>query len=176
MKTEDLKSKGLTDEQIAFVMAENGKDVKREKDKADGYKAQLDTAKESLKAFDGVDVAELKGQVKKLTDDLAAKDSEYTAKLAERDFNDLVGKYAGEFKARDVKAVMPFLDVEKLRQSKNQNEDIKAAFENVRKDKAYLFEDNSLPRVVSFTSGIDNTTNDTKTKANEALRSFFGKE
>ena len=67
MKTEDLKAKGFTDEQIAFVMAENGKDVKREKDKADTYKSQLDTAKESLKAFDGVDVAELKNKITTLT-------------------------------------------------------------------------------------------------------------
>ena len=176
MKTEDLKAKGFTDEQIAFIMAENGKDVKREKDKADSYKTQLDTAKESLKAFDGVDVAELRNKITTLTNDLANKESEYTAKLAERDFNDLVSKYAGEFKARDVKAVMPFLDVDKLKSSKNQNDDIKAAFENVRKDKAYLFEDDSLPRVVSFTSGPDNTANNTTTKANEALRSFFGKE
>ena len=55
MKTEELKAKGLTDEQIAYVMAENGKDVKREKDKADTYKTQLETAKESLKAFDEQD-------------------------------------------------------------------------------------------------------------------------
>ena len=176
MKTEELKAKGLTDEQIAFVMAENGKDVKREKDKADSYKTQLDTAKESLKAFDGVDVAELKNKITTLTNDLANKENEYNTKLAERDFNDLVSKYAGEFKARDVKAVMPFLDVDKLKASKNQNEDIKTAFENVKKDKSYLFQDDSLPRVVSFTSGTNNNTNDTKTKANEAFRSFFGKE
>lgn len=176
MKTEELKAKGLTDEQIAFVMAENGKDVKREKDKADSYKTQLDTAKESLKAFDGVDVAELKNKITTLTADLANKENEYNTKLAERDFNDLVSRYAGEFKARDVKAVMPFLDVDKLKSSKNQNEDIKTAFENVKKDKSYLFQDDPLPRVVSFTSGTNNNTNDTKTKANEAFRSFFGKE
>ena len=29
MKTEDLKAQGLTDEQISFVMAENGKDLKK---------------------------------------------------------------------------------------------------------------------------------------------------
>jgi hypothetical protein len=37
MKTVDLKAQGLTDEQITFVMAENGKDINREKVKADGY-------------------------------------------------------------------------------------------------------------------------------------------
>ena len=35
MKTEDLKAQGLTDEQINFVMSENGKDIKREKDRAE---------------------------------------------------------------------------------------------------------------------------------------------
>ena len=29
MKTEELKEKGLTEDQIAFVMAENGKDLKK---------------------------------------------------------------------------------------------------------------------------------------------------
>lgn len=36
MKTEDLQAQGLTEEQIRYVMAENGKDVQREKDKAAG--------------------------------------------------------------------------------------------------------------------------------------------
>lgn len=142
----------------------------------DNYKSQLETAQKALKEFDGVDVADLKGQITKLTGDLAKQSADYEAKISDRDFNDLVSKYAGEFKARDVKAVMPFLDAEKLRQSKNQNEDIKAAFEAVKKDNSYLFEDDSIPRVVSYTSGPDSTTNDNKTKANEALRSFFGKE
>lgn len=176
MKTEELKSHGLTEEQIAFVMSENGKDVKREKDRADTYKSQLDTANETLKGFEGVDVAELKTKIATLTSDMATQAENHRKQLAERDFNDLVSKYAGKYKARDVKAVMPFLDTEKLRQSKNQNEDIKAAFEAVKKDKSYLFEDENLPRVVSYTSGPDSTTNDAKTKANEALRSFFGKE
>lgn len=116
----------------------------------DNYKSQLETAQTALKEFEGVDVKDLQGKVKQLTEDIAKKETEYQEKLSERYFNDLVSKYAGEFKARDVKAVMPFLDVEKLRQSKNQNEDIKAAFEAVKKDNSYLFEDNSIPRVVNL--------------------------
>lgn len=176
MKTEDLKAQGLTDEQIAFVMAENGKDINREKVKADGYKSQLETAKESLKTFEGVDVAELKSKIATLTNDLATQAESHKQQLAERDFNDLVSKFASEYKARDVKAVMPFLDVEKLKQSQNQNEDLKTAFEAVKKDNTYLFADENIPSVVSITSGPDSTTNDITTKANDALRSFFGKE
>lgn len=176
MKTEDLKAQGLTAEQIAFVMAENGKDIKREQDKAEGYKSQLDTAKQTLKTFEGVDVNELKSKVATLTADLAAKDKEYADKIADRDFNDLVGRYAKDFKARDVKAVMPFLDVDTLKSSKNQDSDIKAAFETIKKNNAYLFEDEKAPRVVSVTNGPDNSTDDTKAKANDALRSFFRKD
>lgn len=174
MKTEDLKAQGLTDEQVAFVMAENGKDINREKAKADGYKTQLDEAKTSLKAFDGVDVKDLQGKVTQLTADLAAKETEYAQKLADRDFTDLVGKYAAEYKAHDVKAVMPFLDTEKLKASKNQDADIKAAFEGLKKDQSYLFNDPTVPRVVGSTSGADQKNDTTKTQANEALRSLFG--
>lgn len=174
MKTEDLQAKGLTEEQITFVMAENGKDVKREKDRADGYKSQLDAAKETLKGFEGVDVAKLQEQITKLNGDLAAKETEYTKALADRDFNDMVGKYAAEFKAHDVKAVLPFLDADKLKASKNQEADVKAAFEAVKKDKAYLFADTKVPKVISSTPGANPQADAPKTQANEALRSLFG--
>ena len=56
--------------------------------KRDEYKSSLDTVSEQLKAFDGVDVADLNGQIKKLQDDLKAKDDEYAAKEADRIFSD----------------------------------------------------------------------------------------
>ena len=51
MKTDDLKAQGLSDEQINFVMGENGKDLKTLQDenaqlKTD--KAQLETDKQAL--------------------------------------------------------------------------------------------------------------------------------
>ncbi len=175
MKTEDLQAQGLTEEQIKFVMAENGKDVQCEKDRAAGLKTQLDSAKETLKGFEGVDVAELQSKVAKLTADLAAKDTEYEQKLAERDFTDLVGKYAAEYKAHDVKAVMPFLNVDALKASKNQENDLKAAFEGLKKDRSYLFNDPTVPRVISSTSGVDKNNDSLKTQANEAIRSLLNK-
>ena len=44
MKTEDLKAQGLSDEQINFVMAENGKDLKTLQDE----NAALKTEKSQL--------------------------------------------------------------------------------------------------------------------------------
>ena len=177
MKTEDLQAMVLNQEQIDYGMAENGKDVNGIKQERDTYKGQLATAQNTLKSFEGVNIAELQGKIATLTTDLANKDSEYQKQLADRDFNDLLKATAEGFKPRDLKAVMPFLDVEKLKGSKNQEADIKAAFEAVKKDNAYLFQDTQIPRVVSITPGPGGEkTDDTKTRANEALRSILGKE
>lgn len=76
MKTEFLKELGLEQEQIDKIMAENGKDIAAEKAKTtkaegerDNYKSQLDTTKESLGKFDGVDVEALKKQITDLQSD-----------------------------------------------------------------------------------------------------------
>lgn len=70
MKTDFLKELGLEQEQIDKIMTENGKDIVAEKAKTtkaegerDNYKSQLDTTKESLGKFDGVDVEALKKQI-----------------------------------------------------------------------------------------------------------------
>lgn len=176
MKTEDLQAQGLSDEQIKFVMAENGKDIEREKNKANAFKTQLETATATLKTFEGVNVEELRTKITTLTNDLAAQAAAHEKELADRDFGDTVKRYADEFKARDVRAVMPFLDVEKLKASKNQESDIKAAFEAVKKEQGYLFKSDDLPRVVSFTKGPDKSTDNPTTKANEALRALFAEK
>lgn len=177
MKTEDLQAKGLTQEQVDYVMGEYGKDVNGIKQERDTYKTQLSTAQTTLKSFEGVNVTELNGKITALTADLAAKDAEHQKQLAERDFNDLLKSTAEGFKPRDIKAVMPFLDTEKLKSSKNQAADIKAAMEAVKKDNAYLFQDTQIPKIVSSTPGPGGEkTDDTKTRANDALRNILGRE
>lgn len=52
----------------------------------DNYKDSLETAQNALKEFDGVDVKELNGKIAQLTSDLAKKDSEYQAKIADMEF------------------------------------------------------------------------------------------
>ena len=62
MKREDVKNKipGITEEQLNWLMTENGSDINREKAAGEQYKtqlananAQLKTAQEWLAAFDG---------------------------------------------------------------------------------------------------------------------------
>lgn len=143
MKTEELKAKGLTEEQVAFVMAENGKDVNAAKSKLeaerDNYKEQLTTAKNALKEFEGVDVKELNGKIAQLTADLTRKDDEYRQKLADMEFEGVLNDAIRSSSARDAVSVRANLDLAALKASKNQAEDIKNAIEKVKTDKSFLF-------------------------------------
>ena len=51
MKREELKAKGLTDEQIDFVMAENGKDINTSKSQAEKAAQDLKAAQEQAKGL-----------------------------------------------------------------------------------------------------------------------------
>lgn len=78
MKTEELKTWGLTEEQSAKVMEQFGKDItklQKENEKLtadrDGLKSSLEDVQGKLDGFKDVDVADLKGQIATLTKDLA---------------------------------------------------------------------------------------------------------
>ena len=105
----------------------------------DEYKTSLDTVNTKLKEFDGVDVADLKGQITTLQEDLKKKDAEYAAKEVDRAFNDSLDKAITEAGGRNPKAIRGLLDLETLKGSKDQTEDIKKALEAVKESDAYLF-------------------------------------
>lgn len=95
MKTEDLKNLGLTEEQISFVMAENGKDVNKAKkdfdtisSDRDNWKNQAEAAQNTLAKFDGIDPEKIDSEIADWKK--KAKDAEemYTAKIREREFED----------------------------------------------------------------------------------------
>ena len=146
MKKEDLTALGLSEEQIAGVQKLSGLDVDAEKKKTtaaegerDKYKGQLETAQIALKEFDGVDVKDLKGKIDKLNEDIKAKDTEYAQKLADRDFSDALKVAITEAGGKNAKAVMACLDMEALKTSKNQKEDIGTALKSLQESDAYLF-------------------------------------
>ena len=105
----------------------------------DEYKTSLDTVNEKLKEFNGVDVADLKGQITTLQEDLKKKDAEYAAKEVDRAFNDSLDKAITAAGGRNPKAIRALLDLETLKGSKDQTEDIKKALEAVKESDAYLF-------------------------------------
>ena len=146
MKREFLEGLKLEKEVIDQIMAENGKDIEAEKAKVtaaeadrDKYKEQLDTATTELDKFKDVKPEELQATIQKLQADLKAKDDEYAAKEADRLFRDSVREAITAAGGKNEKAVMALLDLETLKDSKNQKDDIKTALEAVKKDNDYLF-------------------------------------
>lgn len=165
MKTEELKALGLTDEQVQQVFALNGADVKREKDRADLLQNQLKTAQDGLKAFEGVDVSDLKGQITKLNKDLADQNAAHKRELAERDFSARLDAAIQAKKGRSGKAIRAMLDLDALRASKNQQADIDAALDTLAQGSAYLFEPATPPPYAAGTGA----------KALPVTRESFGK-
>lgn len=161
MKKDELLSKGLTEEQIQFVMAENGKDIQREKDKVaaaeaerDKFKEQLTTAQDALKGFEGVDVNELNEKIKALNTQLSDKEKEYQTKLADMEFDSFLTEAIKKSGAKSDKAVKAFLDLEALKTSKNRDSDLSAAIEAVKKENDYLFtSEEPQPTFVKPTNG-----------------------
>lgn len=133
----------LSKEIIDAIMAENGRDIEAAKAPYADYEAikeQLKTAQDGLKAFEQVDVSELQGKIKALQDDLSKKDSEWQKKVDAMAFDGRLKDAITAAKGKNAKAIAALLDVDTLRASKNQESDIRAALEAVKKDNDYLFD------------------------------------
>ena len=149
----------LTKEIIDAIMDENGKDIEEAKKPFadyDAIKEQLQTAKDGLKAFEGVDVAQLQSQITTLNTQLADKDKEWQGKLDAMAFDGKIKDAITAAKGKSAKAIAALLDIEALKGSKNQDADIKTALETLKKESGYLFEDEQTPPPFSTGSGTGN--------------------
>lgn len=138
----------LSAEIIDAIMAENGRDIEAAKKPFADYqsiKEQLQTAKDGLKAFEGVDVAQLQSEITKLQGQLSDKDKEWQGKLDDMAFDAKIKDAITAAKGKNVKAIAALLELDDLKASKNQEADIKAALEAVQKDNGYLFGDEGNP-------------------------------
>lgn len=141
---------------IFEIMKEYGLEVPEDKKKdfekavLDNYKTvtdydnqakKLDAANDTIKAndtamkdlqdkldgFKDVDVSGLNQMIKNLQTEKENIQKDYDAKIADRDFNDLVKESIAAVNGRNAKAITALLDVDTLKASKNQKEDIAAA-------------------------------------------------
>lgn len=138
----------LPKEAVDAILAENTRDVEAAvKPFADyeSIKKQLATATEGLKAFDGVDVKDLQGQITTLQGKLDTQAREHAAQLADLAFDGVLKDAITAARGRNDKAIRALLDVEKLKASKDQTADIKAALEELKRDSGYLFESEETP-------------------------------
>lgn len=141
---------------IFEIMKEYGLEVTEDKKKdfekavLENYKTQtdydnqtkkLDAANETIKAndtamkdlqtqldgFKDVDVTGLNKRISNLEEEKKNIQKDYDAKIADRDFNDLLRENIASVKGVNAKAITALLDVDTLKASKNQKEDIAAA-------------------------------------------------
>jgi hypothetical protein len=143
MQRKFLEDLGLEKSVVDKILNENGADIEKAKSRLeterDNYKSQLETAQTALKKFEGVNVDELKGEIEKLNGDLATKETEYQTRIADMEFNSVLDGAISESGAKNAKAVKALLDLENLKTSKNQADDIKKALEQVKSENGYMF-------------------------------------
>ena len=135
------------------AVAENYKtvsDYDNQKEKLDAANKTInanDTAIKDLQAkldgFKDVDVSGLKQRITDLETEKENIKKDYDAKIADRDFDDLVKESIAAVKGKNVKAITALLDVDALKASKNQKEDIASALKDLteKEDSKMLFGD-----------------------------------
>ena len=150
----------LPKEVIDAILDEHSRSIGTIKAEKESLATQLQTAKDGLKAFEGVDVKDLQGQITKLQQDLADKDTAHKTELANMAFDRALEGAITAAKGRSVKAILGELGSDKitaLRESKNQEADIKTALEGLQKESGYLFDTDDVPP--HFPSGTGTQTN-----------------
>lgn len=172
MKREDLEKLGLTKEQVDSVCDLNNEDMQQVKSELQKAQDDLKVAQEKvavteekLKKFDGVDAEALNKQIADLKADLEQKDKDHAAQIADRDFNDLLKESILAAKGRNVKAITALLEVDTLKASKNQKEDVAAALKALSEaeDSKMLFGE-PAPAVVGNGNPIGTVTKNAAAK------------
>lgn len=111
----------------------------------DNQTKKLDAANETIKAndtamkdlqtqldgFKDVDVTGLNKRISDLEEEKKNIQKDYDSKIADRDFSDLVKESIAAAKGKNPKAIMALLDVNALKASKNQKEDIAVALKTL---------------------------------------------
>ena len=158
MKREEVKTKipGITDEQLDWLMGENGRDITAEKTKAANLQTQvndlttqLNTAKDGLKAFEGTKKPEeYEAELTKLQADMKAQADGFAFDSALN--TAILGK-----KGRSVKAVRALLDLDALKGSKDRSADIDKALDDAAKANPWAFGEDGAAGVAVVSTGAE---------------------
>lgn len=124
------------------TIAEHEKKVNRLTDDLAAEKKRADTAVETLKGFEGKDFDAITRDRDKWKKDYEDAMAAHQKEQEDREFNSVLETSITDAKGKNAKAIMALLDLDKLRGSKNQEKDIKAALDAMRTENGYLFEDN----------------------------------
>lgn len=105
MTLENLKELGLNEDQVKAVMEQYGKDVTKLQNEnkklttdRDNWKKKAETAEDTLKKFDGIDLEQMKKEVEDWKQKAQDAEKDYQQKIYDRDFNDALTAAFGEIK------------------------------------------------------------------------------
>lgn len=151
----------LTKEIIDTIMAENGRDIESAKAPFADYatiKEQLSEAQKTLKTIQeqGGDIESAKASAKAWEEKYNQAIKDHEEKIAQMNFDHSLEAAITTAKGRNAKAISALLDVDTLRKSKNQEADIKAALEGLKKESGWLFDDGQTPPPYSAGTGTGN--------------------
>lgn len=141
----------LPKEVIDAIMAENGRDIEAAKKPFADYdtlKSQLEEAQKTIKGFQDQDIEGVRKSAQDWEKKYNDAVSDHQRQMADRDFNDRLGETVKSMHGRSVKAILGELGPDKiaaLKESKNQEADIKAALEGLQKESGYLFGSEETP-------------------------------
>lgn len=190
MKREELEALGLTKEQIDAVLDAHHKELDPVKTELQKSNDDLSAANETIKAndtamaelkkqlegFKDVDVTALNETISNLEKDKQTMKADYEKSIADRDFNDLVKESITTAKGKNVKAITALLDVETLKASKNQKEDIANAIKALTEaeDSKMLFGENApAAGTVNLTGTVGNGANTSGDTMKSALAEYY---
>lgn len=135
--------------EISKAMAENykttaefEKKVGRLTEDLAAEQKRADDAVETLKGFEGKDYDAMKAERDEWKRKHDENEAAHKKQQEEREFSQQLENAISEAKGRNPKAITALLDLDKLRGSRNQQADIKAALDALRTESGYLFEDN----------------------------------
>lgn len=175
MNKEQLIALGLTEEQVKAVT--EGYGIMIPKARFDEKNAELKTAQDLVAERDSQikdlgkkagDNEELKKQITDLTVANKKAADDYAASLAKKDFDVALDKALSGAKARNVKALTPFLDLDKVKLEGDKLTGLDEQLKAIKESDAYLFEEEEQvdpeppadPKPRSWSAGQQQGNND----------------
>ena len=148
MKTEDLKNQGLTDEQISFVMSENGKDIEKFKTENETNKTELKSVKEQLKSANET-IESYKNMniedIKKSADDYKAKfeqsENERKSEIEKLKLTHAIDNALTKAGAKNLNAVKATLDLSNVKLDGDKLLGFDDLLKNSKEQDGYLYDD-----------------------------------
>ncbi len=149
MKREFLQNikvgdQALPKEVIDSILDEHSRGIGAEKAKYADYetlRSQLDEAKKTIKGLQEQDIEGIRKSAKEWEEKYNKAIADHKQQMADMAFDQSLDSAIAGVKGRNAKAIKALLDMETLKKSTNQDADIKAALDTLKKDSAYLFEE-----------------------------------